>query len=90
MSEYKVAQGFKFFDQSKLSTDDFIEICFTVFAANTNIVDIYAYSEVSEQEKIALDLIKDKIDLTVDEIDMLSVKKAHLLRKLIIQQAKIK
>jgi hypothetical protein len=66
MSEYKVAQGFQFYDKSKLTTDDFIKVCFTVFAANTTVVDIFAYSEVSEQEKLALEVIRDKIELTVD------------------------
>ena len=73
MSEYKVAQGFHFYEKNRLSSDDFIKICYTVFAANTNIADIFAYSEVSEQEKFALGEIKDKVDLTVDETDMVSV-----------------
>ena len=84
MSEYKVAQGFQFYEKSKLTTDDFIKICYTVFAANTSIADIFAYSELSEEEKVALDEIKYKVRLTVDETDMVAVKKAHLLRKLII------
>ena len=47
--------------------------------------DIYTYGEFnSDTEKQNFDLIRDKAELSVDEQDMVSVKKAELLRKLII------